>query len=133
MKNTSSKKSPQQNKSNQNKVPLDVKIDRRKEWRLELPLSAVVEGKLPQGKKFKEETTLQDISAHGAYFFLNSGITVGSKLKLAIPVPEELTENKKTTLHLNGSVIRLEKVEKKEKKQGVALRFSKNYYFTTNK
>lgn len=129
MTNTSSSN----NKSDQNgpQIPSDIKIDRRKELRLELPLPVVVEGKLPQGKSFKEETTLQDISATGAYFHLNSNVTVGSNLTLELEVPQELTKDKKTNLSLNGSVIRLEKSNKKEKRQGVALRFNKKYRFIT--
>ncbi|MBS3818605.1 PilZ domain-containing protein [bacterium] len=123
---SSSKKKPGQSRSSSN-----IKIDRRKELRLELPLPVMVEGKLPQGKKFKEETSLQDISATGAYFCLDSKVTVGSNLHLEVEVPNELTKDKKTNLSLNGSVIRLEKLSEKEKKQGVALRFNKKHRFIT--
>jgi len=107
----------------------EVAVDRRREWRLELPLSAFVEGNLPQGKKFKEKITLENISSKGAYFCLDSGVTVGSKLNLVIDVPEELTEGKKVKLYLGGLTIRLEEPNKGGKRQGVALRFDEEFQF----
>ncbi len=113
------------------KAPSDVAIDRRREWRFDLPLPAIVEGKGGEGKKFQEETTLENISSTGAYFCLDSGVTVGSKLNLVIEVPSELSPDKKVKLQLGGLTVRLEKPDKKGKKQGVALRFSKKFKFIT--
>lgn len=107
----------------------DVTVDRRKEWRFELPLMGTVEGELPAGDKFKERVTLENISSGGAYFCLDSGVIVGSKLNLVIDVPTELSEGKKLKLSLGGLTIRLEKPDKKGKKQGVALRFRKKFEF----
>ncbi|MFB0566751.1 MAG: PilZ domain-containing protein [Candidatus Aminicenantaceae bacterium] len=112
----------------------EAKVNRRKEWRLDLPLSAIVEGTLPQGKKFKESTTLKNISSKGAYFCLDSGLLVGSKVNLVIDLPVELTEGKKFKLCLGGITVRLEDVStgkigtpERGKKQGVAIRFSKKF------
>jgi c-di-GMP-binding flagellar brake protein YcgR len=99
------------------KAPSDVAIDRRREWRFDLPLPAIVEGKLGEGKKFQEKTILENISSTGAYFCLDSGVTVGP--------------DKKIRLQLGGLTVRLEKPDKKGKKQGVALRFSKKFQFIT--
>ncbi len=107
----------------------ELTVDRRREWRFELPLQAEVEGKLPNGKKFKEEVMLENISSGGAYFCLDSGVVVGSKLNLVIDVPSELSEGKKLKLSLGGLTIRLEKPPIKGKKQGVALRFQKKFKF----
>jgi c-di-GMP-binding flagellar brake protein YcgR len=125
-KRTASKKTKKKKKS----MP-DITVDRRREWRFELPLSAIVEGELPTGKKFKEDVTLENISSGGAYFCLDSGVVVGSKLNLVIDVPTELSEGKKIKLSLGGLTIRLEKPDKKEKKQGVALRFRKKFEFVS--
>lgn len=103
--------------------------NRRREWRFDLPLEAVVEGHLPQGKPFEETTTIENISSGGAYFGLNSGVVIGSKLNLKINLPEKLTEGRKMQLVVSGTAVRLEKSEKKDKKQGVAVRFSRNYKF----
>jgi hypothetical protein len=104
-------------------------INRRREWRFDLPLTAVVEGKLPQGKKFREDAMLENISSGGAYFCLDSGVVVGSKLSLAIDLPKELTEGKKARLQIGGMAVRLVKADQKGKKQGVAVRFGKNFKF----
>ena len=107
-------------------VPVD--INRRREWRFELPLTAIVEGRLPQGKVFKETAKLENISSTGAYFCLDSGVVVGSKLNLYIELPEKLADGKKLRLRVGGITVRLEKPDKKTKRQGVAVRFSDDMF-----
>jgi c-di-GMP-binding flagellar brake protein YcgR len=109
------------------KIPKDLKINRRREWRFDLPLRTVIEGKLPQGDKFHEETKLQNISSGGAYFCLDSGVAVGSKLNLMIELPDKLTDGKKMRLWIGGITVRLEKAGTKAKRQGVAVRFSDDF------
>ncbi len=109
-------------------VPL-IQANRRREWRFELPLTTVIEGKLPDGKKFEEPTTIENISATGAYFCLDSGVVVGSKLNLMIDLPHQLTGGKDIKLKLGGITVRLEEPDKKGKKQGVAIRFNKDFKF----
>jgi hypothetical protein len=106
-----------------------IKANRRREWRLELPLATIIEGRLPGGEKFTEATTLRNISATGAYFCLDSGVIVGSRLNLMIDIPEKLTGGKKVKLNLGGITVRLEQPDQKGKRQGVALRFSKDFKF----
>ncbi len=103
--------------------------NRRKEWRFDLPLSAIVEGKLPKGKPFQEKIVLENISSGGAYFCLDSGVTVGSKLNLVIDLPKELTEGEKVKLCLGGLTVRLQEPEAKGKKQGVAICFDEDFRF----
>jgi hypothetical protein len=107
--------------------------NRRREWRFDLPLPAVVEGRLPQGRPFKEKAQLKNISATGAYLCLDSGVVVGTKLKLWIDLPKEATGGKKVRIQIGGLTIRLEKPDVKGKKQGVAVRFSKNFKFVGSK
>jgi c-di-GMP-binding flagellar brake protein YcgR len=106
-----------------------IQNNRRREWRLDLPLPAVIEGQLPQGKKFKETTTLRNISATGAYFSLDSGLVVGSKLNLVIALPKKLTEGREVKLNVGGITVRLEQPDVKGKRQGVAIRFDKDFRF----
>lgn len=106
-----------------------VQANRRREWRLDLPLSTVIEGRLPHGAKFSETTTLENISATGAYFCLDSGVVVGSRLNLVIDLPENLTGGKDIKLNLGGFTVRLEEPDKKGKRQGVAIRFNKDFKF----
>ena len=110
-----------------------VNVNRRREWRFDMPLPTVVEGRLPQGHSFKEQAQLRDISATGAYFCLDSGVSVGTKLKLWIDLPKEATGGKKVRIQVGGLTIRLEKPDIKGKKQGVAVRFSKNFKFVGSK
>jgi c-di-GMP-binding flagellar brake protein YcgR len=106
-----------------------LQANRRREWRLDLPLSAMIEGRLPHGEKFTETTTLYNISSTGAYFCLDSGVVVGSKLNLMIDLPKNLTGGKPIKLNLGGITVRLEEPDKKGKRQGVAIRFSKDFKF----
>jgi hypothetical protein len=110
---------------------LEMIRNRRKEWRFELPLPAMVEGELPVGQAFHEKTTLKNISSGGAYFTLDSGVTVGSKLNLIIDLPPNLTEGKKVKLRLGGLTVRLNKASGPGKKQGIALCFDEDFQFLT--
>lgn len=123
----SKKKSPKKSSKKVSEL-LDLKANRRREWRFELPLDVSIEGKLPLGNKFKEKTTIQNISSSGVYFCLDSGVVIGSKLNLVIDLPKELGQGKKKLkLCIGGLTVRLEEVDKKDKKHGVALRFEKQY------
>ena len=71
-------------------LSLDPKeLNRRREWRFNLLLPARVEGTLPKGQRFREKATIENISASGAYFCLESGVAVGSRLNIIIDIPEK--------------------------------------------
>jgi len=72
---------------------------------------------------------IHNISSGGAYFCLDSGVYVGSKLNLIIDLPKELTEGKSIKLMLGGITVRLAEPDSREKRQGVAVRFSKDFKF----
>jgi c-di-GMP-binding flagellar brake protein YcgR len=109
-------------------IPDELEINRRREWRFDFPLDTLIEGSLADGAKFKEETHLENISSGGAYFTLDSGVVVGSKLNLYIELPETLAEGKKMRMRVGGITVRLEKPDKKSKRQGVAVRFSDDMF-----
>jgi c-di-GMP-binding flagellar brake protein YcgR len=109
-------------------VPEDLEINRRREWRFDFPLDTLIEGSLADGNRFKEETRLENISSGGAYFSLDSGVVVGSKLNLFIELPEKLADGKRMRLRIGGITVRLEKPNKKTKHQGVAVRFSDDLF-----
>ncbi|MBM3305236.1 MAG: PilZ domain-containing protein [Candidatus Aminicenantes bacterium] len=108
-------------------LPEDLEINRRREWRFDLPLNTLVEGKLPDGKAFKEQTLLENISSGGAFFCLDSGVTVGSTLNLYIDLPEKLADGKPMRLRIGGVTVRLIKPPSKAKRQGVAVRFKDEF------
>ena len=97
--------------------------NRRIEFRLDLPLSAIIEGVQANGQSFSEKTMIENISSTGTYFELKALITVGAKLLLKIELPSSLSEGKKLKLSLPGHVVRLEKTGTNGNKQGVALNF----------
>lgn len=97
--------------------------NRRIEFRLDLPLSAIIEGMLANGQSFSEKTMIENISSTGTYFELKALITVGAKLLLKVELPSSLSEGKKLKLSLPGHVVRLEKTGTNGNKQGVALNF----------
>ncbi|MBD3415441.1 MAG: PilZ domain-containing protein [Candidatus Aminicenantes bacterium] len=107
----------------------DQLLNRRREWRLDMPLKAEIKGKLPNGENFSETTTIDNISSGGAYFGLNARITIDTKLNLTIDIPSKLTDGKKTKLSLSGSTVRMEKTDSKKKKLNIAVHFNKKYKF----
>jgi c-di-GMP-binding flagellar brake protein YcgR len=109
-------------------IPDELEINRRREWRFDFPLDTLIEGSLADGVKFKEETLLENISSGGAYFTLDSGVVVGSKLNLFIELPEKLADGKRLKMRIGGITVRLEKPDKKSKRQGVAVRFSDDMF-----
>jgi c-di-GMP-binding flagellar brake protein YcgR len=109
-------------------IPDELEINRRREWRFDFPLDTLIEGSLADGAKFKEETLLENISSGGAYFTLDSGVVVGSKLNLFIELPEKLSDGKRLKMRIGGITVRLEKPDKKSKRQGVAVRFSDDMF-----
>ncbi len=126
-KKSTSKKTAPKKTSKKARDAASVDINRRREWRFDLPLPVIIDGKLPQGKTFNEITKIENISSKGVYFSLDSGVIIGSKLNLVIDMPKELGGGKKLKLNLGGLTVRLEELDKKTKKQGVALRFHKKY------
>ncbi len=109
-------------------IPDELEINRRREWRFDFPLDTLIEGSLADGAKFKEATLLENISSGGAYFTLDSGVVVGSKLNLFIELPEKLADGKRLKMRIGGITVRLEKPDKKSKRQGVAVRFSDDMF-----
>lgn len=116
-------------KSSKTPSPVFPSRNRRKELRFDHPLPAVVKGNLPSGKKFKENTIIQNISSGGAYFGLDADIIIGSELEVFVEVPVPKEKGKKIKLSLFGSTVRLEASTEEEKKLYVALQFNKQYRF----
>jgi len=110
-------------------LPRDLEINRRREWRFDLPLPARVEGKIARGEAFKEMTVLKDISSGGARFGMTAPVVVGTKLKIVVDVPPKAAGGRILHLALRGTAVRLEKPERGATGQLVAVRFSKLFKF----
>ncbi len=126
-------KSKSRKPSRRKAAPPVAAANRRREWRFELPLTAIIEGQLPQGGKFRERSKLENISSGGAHFCLDSGVVVGSKINLVIDLPKALTQNNKVKLRIGGITVRLDRADQKNKKQGVAVCFRKGFRFISSK
>jgi len=126
-------KTRSRNKAAARSAPAPDGVNRRQEWRFDLPISVLVEGEQPQGRKFKETAVLRDISSGGAYFCTDSAVAVGSKVNLIIDLPKTLAGSKAVKLKIKGLTIRLEKTEAKSKAYGVAVQFAKSFKFISGK
>jgi hypothetical protein len=129
MKTTAAKKTATPAPARRSAVPA---APRRREWRLLLPLTAVVEGVCKDGTKFRERAKLENISSGGAYFRLSSDIDVGCSFELLIDLPKSATEGKPIRLHVGGKAVRIDResaAKGKKKKTGVAVRFGRDYAF----
>ena len=122
------KKSSASGKPARAAAPL-YKIPRRKEWRFDLPLTAAVTGSSPRGRKFREQARIRDISSTGAYFYLEADAIIGSRLNMVIALPQKATGGDNVRLKIEGVVVRVERPANSSRKQGVAVRFTKNYSF----
>jgi hypothetical protein len=76
-------------------------VERRAAGRLRLRLPLTVEWTGPGGRRFDEDTTLEDLSPGGAYFFLENCVAGDARLKVLID-PE------RSGLEVRGRVVRLD-------------------------
>ncbi len=102
--------------------------NRRREWRLSLPLSMVVRGKAAKTGAFEERTRLENISSTGAFFRLASPVALGDRVRMLIDLPAKLTDGRPLRLSLGGVAVRLERPGNGGK-SGVAVNFSKSFKF----
>jgi len=108
--------------------PDDLEINRRREWRFDFPLDTLIEAASPTATNSRKKRASRTSPPAELYFTLDSGVVVGSKLNLFIELPEKLADGKKLKLRIGGITVRLEKPDKKTKRQGVAVRFSDDLF-----
>ncbi len=93
----------------------------------ELSIPALVSGIDATGNEFKEYTELSSISSQEAVFWLDSGITIGSVLKLFLDVPKTVLLESNLKLEITGRVTFVKADQSSEKKQLISLRLEKKY------
>ena len=93
----------------------------------ELSLPTLVSGIDATGNEFKEYTELASISAQEAVFWLDSWVTIGSKLKLSLDVPKTVLLENDLKLEITGRVTFVKADQSSEKKQLISLRLEKKY------
>ncbi len=79
------------------------------------------------GNEFKEHTELASISSQEAIFWLDSGVTIGSTLKLSLDIPKTLLLENNLKLEITGRVTFVKADQENEKKQFISLRLDKKY------
>ena len=98
-----------------------------KERSFELSIPAFVSGIDAMGNEFKEYTELSSISSQEAVFWLDSGITIGSVLKLFLDIPKTVLLENDLKLEITGRVTFVKAEQSSEKKQLISLRLEKKY------
>jgi len=93
----------------------------------ELSIPTLVSGIDATGNEFKEYTELASISALDAVFWLDAGVTIGSKLKLSLDVPKTVLLESNLKLDITGRVTFVKADQSSEKKQLISLRLEKKY------
>jgi hypothetical protein len=99
----------------------------KRERSFELSLPALVTGLNAAGTEFQERTELYSISSQEASFWLNSGITIGSKLSLSLKIPKTLILENQLRLIISGTVVYAKSDRSAKKKQLVSIRLDKSY------
>lgn len=99
----------------------------KRERIFKLSLPTLVSGIDAYGTTFQERTDLSSISSQEATFYLNSGVTIGSKLILSLDIPKTLILESKLKLLISGKVIYVKADANKKKKQFISVQLDKNY------
>lgn len=99
----------------------------KKERSFKLSLPTLVIGIDAYGNKFQERTELSSISSQEAIFWLNSGVTIGSKLNLSLDVPKTLVLENQLKLLISGRVFYVKAEGNNNKKQLISIHLDKNY------
>ena len=104
----------------------------KRERSFELSLPTLVTGTNASGKEFQERTELYSISSQEATFWLNSGVTIGSKLNMSLKIPKTLILENQLRLIISGIVVYAKSDGNMKKKQLVSVRLDKNYKILTS-
>lgn len=104
----------------------------RRERTFKLSLPTLVSGIDAYGNSFQERTDLCSISSQQATFWLNSGVTIGSKLNLSLEIPKTLILENKLRLLLSGTVVHVKAESNSKKKQLISIQLDRTYKIQSN-
>lgn len=91
------------------------------------PLPTLVAGHNARGQEFTEDTVLSYINHQGSSFYLKNPVTIGMRLRLAIDLPEKLSQDKALKLVIKGRVARVEALHDAYGGQKVQIHFDSRY------
>lgn len=93
----------------------------------ELPLPMMVEGQDARGQTFKEETMLSYMSHKGASFPLKTPVTIDTRLRLVIALPQRLAEGQNLRMVIHGRTILVEPPPEPDQPPRVSLQLDSRY------
>jgi len=111
--------------SNKQTLPSNKVLNQERSFDLSLPI--IVKGLDATGREFQEQTELQTISSQMATFWIDSGVTIGSKINLCLEVPKTIILEKQIRLLLSGDIIFIKEDGRDHKKNLISVRLDKNY------
>lgn len=93
----------------------------------DLSLPVTIKGIDAKGCEFQEHTKLQSISSEVATFWIDSGVTLGSKLNICLEVPKTIILENQMRVLLSGDVVFVKEDGSNHKKHLISVRLDKNY------
>lgn len=82
-----------------------AQAERRGEQRFPLRLPVFV--KSMQGDVFEESSLTRDVSARGAFFYLDGKLAEGTSIELVLTLPAEITLTENIRVRCKGKVVRV--------------------------
>jgi len=103
----------------------------KRERSFDLPISILISGMDAKGNEFQEQSKLSSISSQQVTFWLNSAVTIGSRLNLCLDIPKTVVLEKQLKLLLTGVVVFVKGETNFRKKQLISVRLDKKYKIRT--
>jgi len=118
---------------NFNNRPLNYSSTKRikREKSFDLPIPILISGMDARGNEFQEQSKLSSISSQQATFWLNSAVTIGSRLNLSLDIPKTVVLERQLKLLLTGVVVFVKGETNLRKKQMISVRLDKKYKIRT--
>ena len=103
----------------------------KREKSFDLPIPILISGMDARGNEFQEQSKLSSISSQQATFWLNSAVTIGSRLNLSLDIPKTVVLERHLKLLLTGVVVFVKGETNLRKKQMISVRLDKKYKIRT--
>jgi len=96
------------------------------------PLPTQVQGLNARGKEFSEDTVLTYISHQWSSFYLKNPVHIGLRLRIAVDLPEKLSDDRTLKLIIKGEVAKVELLPETGSGQRVTIKFDNKYIIKSN-
>lgn len=98
-------------------------VERRAARRLDLHIPSKVLAHPHTGEPISCQTTLENVSFKGAYFYLKDSLLPETRVELEIDLPKSVPSSTNLQLNLKGVVVRLDEPSAHPGLHGVAVKF----------